>query len=121
MKIRSALALAGLFVALAVLVLVGIPCRQQEHAVADLIARGRDIGLMPVPSRHHAPDLVFLVRDPATWVEPDLIAVPGQQSGWVRVRRCGDDVLVCEVEGQVVHGDCELIGDESLIRQLLDR
>ena len=112
--------LAGIFLAAPVLALtLHCNCRPLAPDPFDeLVGRGRAIGLTPVPSRDPGSDAVFLVRNPATFVEPPILNLPGQAAGWVRVRRVTPGTHVADIPGQWVRGDCELIDDEALIRPL---
>lgn len=95
--------------------LLGLRARKASARVLDAI------GLTPVPSRDPGSKALFLVRDPATFTEPPILNLPGQAAGWVRIRRVTPGTHVANIPGQWVYGDCELIGDEAIIRQLLER
>lgn len=109
-------------VAAAGIVLVGLRCHQESRQSFDaLVERGKALGLTPVPSRLLGPTAIWLVRDPAAFIEPTNILPRPLAPGAVRLARVVPGTRTGDVPDLWSSGGCELMGDPELIRQLLER
>ena len=119
MKTRSALALAAAVIAT---IAVYLACRpgptpEPPRTFEQLLTRAEALGLTVVPSPTNGPNVIWLVRDPATFVEDmNLYRYP---RGVVRVQRGFPGSVAVDGEWQAAWGNCDLLGDQDLIHQLL--